>query len=355
VKRFLFACLGQIFFISCALSAHAESTESSPLSENFEAGIFHQKIDHSLAASTTKTFAQRYWVSQYDFGHDESTPILLRICGEAACENHAHTDGVHSMATALGARVVYLEHRYYGKSQPFADLSSKNLRYLTLQNVIEDTAEFERFMIHKKQWRGKWIAIGSSYSGTLAAIYRLRHPELVVGALASSAPMMAKPLPEYSAEWMQYRISSAKVSFDEDYGERQWAYQACTELPFWSADDRNALIIPTVELCEETFGLHVPIALQSYNQAYYLPFVSANGSASNILFTNGTKDKWSELTIKEVNNHNPKINTFTIDGSGHGFDLAREGFGSSEGAVLEAKRQFISYARKWLNNSTVSH
>ena len=41
-------------------------------------------------------------------------------------------------------------------------------------------------------WNGKWIAIGGSYAGNLSAFYSVLYPKQLVGALSSSAPVIAK-------------------------------------------------------------------------------------------------------------------------------------------------------------------
>jgi pimeloyl-ACP methyl ester carboxylesterase len=74
---------------------------------------------------------------------------------------------------------VHLEHRFYGKSQP-NDLSTKNLRYLTIEESLGDLAEFRQFF-HKKRkltQLNKWVAFGIGYGGTLAAWFRLKYPQL---------------------------------------------------------------------------------------------------------------------------------------------------------------------------------
>ena len=63
------------------------------------------------------------------------------------------------------------------------------MKYLTIHNALEDAAAFEDFARAKLPLTGKWIAVGGSYPGMLAAFYREKHPELVVGAWASSAPV----------------------------------------------------------------------------------------------------------------------------------------------------------------------
>jgi len=86
-----------------------------------------------------------------------------------------------------------LEHRYYGSSQPFRDLSTNNLKYLSSVQMLEDVGTFIPAMITQFNLQGaKWIAFGGSYSGSLAAWMQQRHPELIVGAVGSSGPVQAK-------------------------------------------------------------------------------------------------------------------------------------------------------------------
>jgi len=153
---------------------------------------FDQKIDH-FSNSDQRTFKQRYFVdSSLVKGDPTSAPVIYYFCGEGTCEGATSSTLVNTIAQKYGAHRVALEHRYYGYSQPFSTLVSANLKYLSMEQAIEDLASFEHYAQEQLGLRGKWISVGGSYSGELSAFYRLKHPELVAGALASSAPVLSK-------------------------------------------------------------------------------------------------------------------------------------------------------------------
>ncbi|GFS04295.1 thymus-specific serine protease [Elysia marginata] len=84
---------------------------------------------------------------------------------------------------------LQLEHRFYGDSHPTKDMSVDNLQYLSTEQALSDLANFITVM--KKQFgASKVIVFGGSYSGALAAWFRLKYPYLVDGAVASSAPVL---------------------------------------------------------------------------------------------------------------------------------------------------------------------
>src|SRR5262249_8093498 len=147
------------------------------------AGWFAQEIDHpAMASSSLGTFWQRYWFST-QFAHGADSPVLFYLCGEAPCDPWYATT-MADAAKALGAAVVVLEHRYYGLSVPYPLLTLEHMQYLTIHNALEDAAAFEMFAKANLPLKGKWIAVGGSYPGMLAAFYREKHPEQVVGAWA---------------------------------------------------------------------------------------------------------------------------------------------------------------------------
>ena len=161
-------------------------------------GVFEQQIDHA-EGSTVGTFKQRYWYST-QFASGPDAPVIFHFCGESECAP-GYLASLADTAKVLKAALVTIEHRYYGKSIPFAPapapapgaaptpLTLGQMKYLTIHNALEDAAAFEGFAKDKLNLKGKWIAVGGSYPGMLAAFYREKHPELVVGAWASSAPV----------------------------------------------------------------------------------------------------------------------------------------------------------------------
>lgn len=177
-----------------------QQTQSRTLSGGMPSvhqGSFEQWIDH--ASPQVGQFKQRYYID-LSFSTQDDDPVFLYICGEAVCQKSALNGAIRNMAKKFHAKLIALEHRYYGKSIPTRGLSTHELRYLTTEAALKDLANFQQQMTKKKGWTGKWVAFGGSYPGSLSAYYRLKYPNLVVGSLASSSPVMAKSnFDEYDA------------------------------------------------------------------------------------------------------------------------------------------------------------
>ncbi|MGM9454312.1 S28 family serine protease [Legionella bozemanae] len=177
--------------------------EKTPLiaEKTIQLAYFKQLIDHN--DPVLGTFSQRYYLDE-TYGPKEDSPVFFYICGESACTKRALNGAIRNYAQKFHAKLVALEHRYYGESLPFNSLSTKDLRFLTTEAALDDLAYFQRHLKNEKNWTGKWVAFGGSYPGSLSAYYRLKFPYLVVGALASSAPVMAKEdFVEYDAHVTQ--------------------------------------------------------------------------------------------------------------------------------------------------------
>lgn len=99
-----------------------------------------------------------------------------------------------------------MEHRYYGTSFPTDDLSTENLRFLTTEQALADTAYFAKNV----KFPGldnctlnapdtAWIAYGGSYAGAFVAFLRTQYPDVFYGAISSSG--VTEAIYEY---WQYY-------------------------------------------------------------------------------------------------------------------------------------------------------
>lgn len=80
------------------------------------------------------------------------------------------------IAQASGGATVFLEHRYFGRSNPFQNLSTASLKYLTIQQAIDDLDYFAYNVKlampggeHISPDVAPWVLVGRSYSGALAS------------------------------------------------------------------------------------------------------------------------------------------------------------------------------------------
>ncbi|KAL9055018.1 MAG: hypothetical protein Q9162_003783 [Coniocarpon cinnabarinum] len=144
---------------------------------------FQQNIDHN--ATDLGTFSQFYYFNDEFWA--PGGPVVLFTPGE-----------VDAVGYGSYATVIVLEHRYWGMSSPYPELTTSNLRYLTLQNSITDLTHFAETadlpfdpLGSSKPDKAPWILMGASYSGALAAWTAAKAPGTFWAYIASSAPVEA--------------------------------------------------------------------------------------------------------------------------------------------------------------------
>lgn len=153
----------------------------------------HQLIDH-FDILEDRTWRQRYWMISNFYKKEQNSPIFLLLCGEYTCPGLKRSRLFPiQLAKKFNAMILILEHRFYGKSQPFEDknLSVDRLRFLTIDQTLADIAYFISWVKYSGNFstteNTKVITIGGSYAGALSAWFREKYPHLTVGALGSSA------------------------------------------------------------------------------------------------------------------------------------------------------------------------
>ncbi|KAL2349097.1 hypothetical protein Fmac_003097 [Flemingia macrophylla] len=160
---------------------------------------FKQTLDHfNYRPESYTKFQQRYLINfKYWGGANSSAPIFVYFGAEAPIDNSPKSIGtLIDNAASFNSLLVYLEHRYYGKSVPFGSRAEayKNASTIGYFNSAQAIADYAAIIKHiKNKLHAKnspVIVVGGSYGGMLASWFRLKYPHLAVGALASSAPIL---------------------------------------------------------------------------------------------------------------------------------------------------------------------
>ncbi|KAF6840564.1 extracelular serine carboxypeptidase [Colletotrichum musicola] len=176
------------------LDSVATIAESQYPEYNLSVPIDHFHNDSQYEPHSDGHFNLRYW---FDAKHyRKGGPVILLAAGETdARERLPFLDhGIVSiLAKATGGVGVILEHRYYGKSFPVPDLSTDNLRFLSTDQALADTAYFAKHItfpgyedLNLTAPETPYIAYGGSYAGAFAAFLRKLYPEVFWGGISSS-------------------------------------------------------------------------------------------------------------------------------------------------------------------------
>ncbi|GFY71245.1 lysosomal Pro-X carboxypeptidase [Trichonephila inaurata madagascariensis] len=151
-------------------------------------------VDH-FGYSNQDVFKQRY-LSNLKFYNEKNGTIFFYTGNEGAIEMFANNTGfMWEIAAEFNAALIFAEHRYYGKSLPYGELSFENNTYRGYLTTEQALADFASLIYHLKNelpggQKAPVIAFGGSYGGMLSAWIRIKYPHLVNGALSSSAPIL---------------------------------------------------------------------------------------------------------------------------------------------------------------------
>ncbi|XP_044483605.1 lysosomal Pro-X carboxypeptidase-like [Mangifera indica] len=167
-------------------------------SKDFKTFFFNQTLDHfNYKPESYTTFQQRYVINfKYWGGANSSAPIFVFFGAEENLEDDINIGFLTDMGPKFKALLVYIEHRYYGKSVPLTtrEEALKNASARGYFNSAQAIADYAAVLINVKKiysaQNSPTIVVGGSYGGMLAAWFRLKYPHIAHGALASSAPIL---------------------------------------------------------------------------------------------------------------------------------------------------------------------
>ncbi|PKU64396.1 lysosomal Pro-X carboxypeptidase [Dendrobium catenatum] len=203
----LFLLLLPLFFLSSLANSlpilfpRAPQSLLANLSESnkypnlpYSAHYFPQQLDHfSYQPKSYTIFYQKYLMNSTFWERGE--PIFVYTGNEGDIEWFAANTGfMMDIAPKFRALLVFIEHRYYGTSKPFGEKSYESadkLGYLNSAQALADYAVLIRSLKHNMSAESSPVVVfGGSYGGMLAAWFRLKYPQIAIGALASSAPIL---------------------------------------------------------------------------------------------------------------------------------------------------------------------
>jgi len=174
---------------------------SPPSTANCTWVKMRQPVSHfAPGAANGATFELRVCVYDgYWGGAERGAPIFFYTGNESPVDGFINASGLMwETAPAMGALLVWAEHRYFGDSIPTLNGTQRCLSFLTSSEALADFASVLQTFRRDPSWR--WhapsspvIAFGGSYGGMLAAWMRMKYPSLVEGAIAASAPIWGFP------------------------------------------------------------------------------------------------------------------------------------------------------------------
>ncbi|ONH95988.1 hypothetical protein PRUPE_7G100400 [Prunus persica] len=177
-----------------------EKVSASAQNKLYRTKYFTQILDHfNFYPKSYQTFQQRYLISDTFWGGAKNNaPIFVYTGNEGNIEWFAQNVGfLYETAPHFKALVVFIEHRFYGKSIPYGGKKSVAYSNATTLGHLSSTqalADYASLITDLKKnlsaTDSPVVVFGGSYGGMLAAWFRLKYPHVTIGALASSAPLL---------------------------------------------------------------------------------------------------------------------------------------------------------------------
>lgn len=167
-----------------------------PLKTEYSIHTFNQTLDHFNALSMTgeasdsaSTFTQRYLVTNSSWAGSPA-PIFVFTGAEGGdvtkLYDYAYGHAV-TVAKRHKALIIFLEHRFFGKSLPFGPnksytASADRIGLLTIEQSLADYATvLSHIRDEYHAWDSPLITFGGSLAGTLAAMMRIKYPNIGKG------------------------------------------------------------------------------------------------------------------------------------------------------------------------------
>lgn len=187
-------------FPASAIRAEQLSLATKSSNKLYEEKFFTQILDHfNFNPKSYQRFQNRYLINDTFWGGPKkNAPVFVYTGNEGDIEWFAQNTGfMFDIAPKFEALLVFIEHRFYGKSIPFGgdkDIAYSNASTLGYLTSTQALADYATLIIDLKNnltaVDSPVVVFGGSYGGMLAGWFRLKYPHIAIGALASSAPIL---------------------------------------------------------------------------------------------------------------------------------------------------------------------
>ncbi|XP_004305645.1 PREDICTED: lysosomal Pro-X carboxypeptidase-like [Fragaria vesca subsp. vesca] len=186
-------------FPSLLISPEEKISLSARQNQLYTTKYFTQVLDHFNYPKSYETFQHRYLINDtYWGGAKSNSPIFVYTGNEGNIEWFAENTGfLYETAPHFKALIIFIEHRFYGKSLPFGgkkDVAYSNATTLGYLSSTQALADYASLIIDLKKnltaTDSPVVVLGGSHGEMLAAWFRLKYPHVTIGALASSSPIL---------------------------------------------------------------------------------------------------------------------------------------------------------------------
>nr|GFB64957.1 lysosomal Pro-X carboxypeptidase-like [Tanacetum cinerariifolium] len=161
---------------------------SATVSRDLQVFFYNQTLDHfNFNPESYATFPQRYFINfKWWGGAKTHAPIIVYLGAEGPIDEDIKILGFFTEnAPGFNALLVYLEHRFYGESNPVGstgdpdsvadsvDAMAKSVKNETLRgyfNSAQALADYAEILVHLKKklhaHKSPIIVVGGSYGGS---------------------------------------------------------------------------------------------------------------------------------------------------------------------------------------------
>ncbi|RVX19934.1 Lysosomal Pro-X carboxypeptidase [Vitis vinifera] len=192
-------CVSAMYPITARFGAVNKLVKSDfevELPPEFVTYFYNQTLDHfNYKPESYRTFQQRYIMnSAYWGGANSSSPIFVYTGDEASITAVADFAGfIVELASRFNGLLLYIEfnhHLVLVLVSTFKVSYCQNMSIDIMVIQFHSDPKMKHSVTQVPSENCPVIAIGGSYGGMLASWFRLKYPHIVIGALASSAPIL---------------------------------------------------------------------------------------------------------------------------------------------------------------------